>query len=66
MQIFVNGEPRQVDADTTLAALIEALELGNVRVAVERNFEIVPGEAHAGTVLSEGDRLEVVTFVGGG
>jgi len=66
VQIFVNGDARRMDEGTTLAALIDALNLGKVRIAVERNFEIVPRETYAQTVLAEGDRLEVVTFVGGG
>ena len=42
VQIFVNGDARRMDEGTTLAALIDALNLGKVRIAVERNFEIVP------------------------
>lgn len=66
MKLQLNGEERHVEEATTLAKFIEGLDLGNVRIAVERNFEIVPRESYAETVLVEGDRLEVVTFVGGG
>jgi sulfur carrier protein len=63
--ITVNGEGRSVAAGTTVAALIDALGLAG-RVAVERNREVVPRAHHATTVLGDGDRLEIVTFVGGG
>jgi sulfur carrier protein len=55
-----------VNVGTTVAQLISELGLGDRRVAVERNRNVVPRAEHATTVLSEGDRLEVVTFVGGG
>ena len=66
MKIQVNGEERQVERGTTLAQLVAGLKLGAVRVAVERNLEIVPGAQYDKTALAEGDRLEIVTFVGGG
>jgi sulfur carrier protein len=66
MTIVVNGETRSVTAGTTVAALIAELGFGDRRVAVECNREVVPRARHATIVLAEGDRLEVVTFVGGG
>jgi sulfur carrier protein len=66
MRIHVNGEPRDVADDTSVRALIEALGLGAVPVAVERNKDIVPRALHETTALREGDELEVVHFVGGG
>ena len=51
---------------TTVGALIEELGLGNRRVAVERNREVVPRAQHATTALAAGDHVEIVTFVGGG
>ena len=66
MQIFVNGKAHDVDAETTISGLIAALGLGGGPVAVERNREVVPRARHASTLLAPGDRLEVVTFVGGG
>jgi sulfur carrier protein len=66
MRIHVNGEPRDVADDTSVRALIEALGLGAVPVAVERNQDIVPRALHETTTLREGDELEVVHFVGGG
>lgn len=66
MHIEINGEPREVAAGLSVLALIEALGLAGKPVAVERNAVIVPRAAHGETHLTEGDRLEVVQFVGGG
>ena len=65
MRIQVNGEPHDVAAATVLA-LVEELGLDSRKVAVERNLEIVPRSLHAATPIAEGDRIEVVQFVGGG
>jgi sulfur carrier protein len=65
MRIQVNGDTKEVSARTILA-LIEELGVNPRKVAVERNFEIVPRSLHAETALSEGDRIEMVIFVGGG
>ena len=64
-RIQVNGEPRTVEA-TTILALVRELGLDVRKVAVERNLEIVPKSLHAETPVAEGDRIEVVQFVGGG
>ena len=66
VDIVVNGQARQVPAGTTVAGLIEVLGLGGKPIAVERNQEVVPRAKHAETMLAAGDRLELVTFVGGG
>jgi sulfur carrier protein len=66
IEVVINGQPRTVNAGTTVAALIGELGLGDRKVAVERNREVVPRAQHATTTLADGDRLEVVTFVGGG
>jgi sulfur carrier protein len=66
MRIEVNGEPREVPAGTTVGDLLEGLGLGGQVVAVERNREIVPRAEHAKAEVREGDRLEIVHFVGGG
>jgi sulfur carrier protein len=66
MQIFLNGESREVDAGTSLEALVRTLADDPRGIAIERNLEIVPKAEHASTVLDDGDRLEVVQFVGGG
>lgn len=66
MRIEVNGEARDVSAALTVRELLVSLGLGDTLVAVERNEEIVPRAAHASTTLEDGDRVEVVQFVGGG
>ena len=66
MKLQVNGKARELEDGLTLARFITGLELGKVRVAVERNFDIVPRDRYADTALEDGDRLEIVTFVGGG
>jgi sulfur carrier protein len=64
--ITLNGEPRTLAADTTVGALLAALDLAGKRVAVERNGCIVPRARHADTQLADGDRVEIVVAVGGG
>lgn len=66
MQIELNGCAKHVDADTTVASLIEQLGLAGRRVAVEVNREIVPKSAHTAHRLQEGDRVELVHALGGG
>ena len=66
MQVRINGEPRQIDQGTTLAQLVRQLEFDPRHIAVERNLELVPRTQHEQTQLSPGDRLEIVTLVGGG
>ena len=66
MKIQVNGEEREVPAESTVADLLAQLQLEPRGLAVERNMELVPRASHAETMLAEGDRLEVVTLVGGG
>ena len=66
MRLVVNGEERQVDSNATVGDLLTSLGLADVLVAVECNEEIVPRSQHAHTQLAEGDRVEVVHFVGGG
>jgi len=65
MRIQVNGDNRTVTALTVLD-LVTELGLDPRKVAVERNLAIVPRSLHGGTALSEGDRIELVQFVGGG
>lgn len=65
MRLQVNGDTLDVAAGTILA-LVEELGLDPRKVAVERNLEIVPRSLHGETALAEGDRIELVQFVGGG
>jgi len=66
MRLFVNGEARDVAAATTVEALVVLLGLDRRKLAVERNLEIVPRSAFGAMALSDGDRIEIVAFVGGG
>jgi sulfur carrier protein len=66
MRVQVNGEPREIAEGITVRALLDELGVTQPHVAVELNLEVVPRAVHGETVLSEGDRLEVVTLVGGG
>lgn len=63
---MVNGEEKQVEERTTVQELLALLGLGDTLVAVERNDEVIPRAQHPSTLLREGDRVEVVHFVGGG
>ncbi len=64
--IVLNGDPRELGSGATVSSLLAELGLDSRQVAVERNREVVPRAKHGETVLAEGDRIEVVTFVGGG
>ena len=66
MQISVNGEMRTFKGVADVAALVAELGLDVRKVAVERNLEIVPRSTYAATPLADGDRIEIVTFIGGG
>lgn len=66
MQITVNGNRRDVHDGCTLQQLVERLALKGDRIATERNLEVVPRAKYDETILHDGDRLEIVTFVGGG
>ncbi len=66
MKLVINGEERDVTDAATVAALIAQLGMKSDRVAVELNREIVPRPSWEGTALRDGDRLEIVHFVGGG
>lgn len=64
--IRVNGEPREIAAETTISALLEALGAPVQGVAVAVNGEVVPRARHRETTLRPGDRVEVIRAVGGG
>ena len=66
LRVQVNGEIRSVADQSTLSDLVDELSLAPARIAVELNGEVVLRNNWSETVLSEGDRLEVVHFVGGG
>ena len=66
MRLTVNGEERTFDGVVDVAGLVRVLGLDPRKVAVERNLEIVPRSTYGAARLGDGDRLEIVQFVGGG
>jgi len=66
MKLLINGEDREFNSPLSLTSLVEQLGMKTDRVAIELNRNIVARERWAETNLAEGDRLEIVHFVGGG
>lgn len=66
MKLWVNGEERSLEAVTDVAGLVAALGLDGRKVAVERNLQIVPRSTYGQTPVADGDRIEIVHFIGGG
>ncbi|NWK77113.1 sulfur carrier protein ThiS [Aquitalea sp. LB_tupeE] len=66
MQLRINGEMKTFARLATVAELVQALQIGDKRIAVELNGEIVPRSQHAVMALADGDELEIVVAVGGG
>ncbi|HKY33636.1 MAG TPA: sulfur carrier protein ThiS [Candidatus Polarisedimenticolia bacterium] len=66
IDVTVNGEACRLEEGATLSSLLALLRLEAARLAVERNRRVVPRNDYAGTLLEDGDRIEVVAFVGGG
>lgn len=66
MKLWVNGEERTIETEANVAALVEVLGLDGRKVAVERNLQIVPRSTYGSTPVMDGDRIEIVHFIGGG
>ncbi|MGB7184553.1 MAG: sulfur carrier protein ThiS [Burkholderiaceae bacterium] len=66
LSITVNGKPETVLAGTTMAQLLDQLELTGKRIAVERNGEIVPKSQYRHAAINSNDAIEIVVAVGGG
>lgn len=66
MNLTINGEERKYETSLTVDQLLALLDLDGQKVALERNLEIVPKSAYSNTVLQDGDKLEIVHFIGGG
>lgn len=66
VEITLNGETRRLDQPTSVRGLLESLGLDPAKIAVERNLEIVPRSTYEQVKVGEGDRLEIVHFIGGG
>lgn len=66
LDIVVNGTPQRIARASSIADLVRSLDLDPARVAVERNRVIVPRSTLAEAAVADGDRIEIVEFVGGG
>jgi thiamine biosynthesis protein ThiS len=66
VKVTINGEEREFADSLSIGGLLDELNIRPARVVVELNRRIVPRDAYGATVLSEGDKLEIVHFVGGG
>ncbi len=66
MQVTINGKIETLTDGITVAGLLAQLDLEPIRVAVEVNEDLVPRKTFADTPVHDGDRIEIVTFVGGG
>lgn len=66
MQVLFNGKPQDVDDDAKISQILERFRIEHRQVAVEVNLDIVPRHEFDNYVLHDGDRIEVVTLVGGG
>ena len=66
LQVRINGEHRRVDSGISVADLVREIGFDPLRVAVERNLEVVPRSTLADVPVEDGDDYEIVTFVGGG
>ncbi|AZU04468.1 ThiS protein [Glycocaulis alkaliphilus] len=66
IRVTLNGEARDLPAGLSLSAMLTHLGLDPRKVAVERNLEIAPRSAYGDIAIADGDRLEIVQFVGGG
>lgn len=66
MNLIINGENKEAENTQTLEDLIKSLKLASERIAVELNLQVVRRADWSKTILKEGDKLEIIHFVGGG
>ncbi len=66
IRLTLNGETMRLSSPNNLQQLLDTLHLGEKRVAVEVNREIIPRSRHAATRIREGDHIEIVRAIGGG
>ena len=66
MIVHINGEEREIESGLSVTQLLEELEIRPARVVVELNRAVLARDAFATTALKDGDRIEIVHFVGGG
>lgn len=66
IKIILNGKEKEIDRNSTVKDILETLNIKSPMLVVERNVEIVPKEQYESCQLQDGDKLEVVSFFGGG
>ena len=66
MKVYINGEAEIFEESSTVASLVEKFALNLKKVAVEVNLTVIPRSLYGETVLSDGDQIEIVQFIGGG
>lgn len=66
MRVVVNGQEREMAPGTTVAGLVEEFRFKPEHIAIEINCDLVPRKTYSGTLLRDGDHVEIVTLVGGG
>jgi len=66
MQLFINGQEQEVKPNITVSDLLKQLQINSAAIALELNLNIVPKNQFETIVLKEGDKLEIISFVGGG
>ena len=66
LRVFINGESKEISGTPSLAELIDQLDLPAARIAIELNRAVVRRSEWSSTMLQDGDRIEIVHFVGGG
>ncbi len=64
--VIINGNAVSFSKPTTIGAYLDENQYRRQRIAVEKNGEIVPRAAYDTTILADGDKIEIVSFVGGG
>lgn len=66
VEILVNGDFHTFEDGITIAEMLVTLDLPLKKIAVERNLEVVPKSTYQDVILKEGDKLEIIHFIGGG
>jgi len=66
VKITLNGEDKFITQNTSIKSLIEKLELDVKKIAIEKNYEIILPEDFGNNILNQGDKIEIVHFIGGG
>ena len=66
LRVTVNGQPQTAPSGATVSVLLATMGIDPARVAVERNQDVVPRKTWADATLADGDKIEIVAFVGGG